>query len=93
MSSIEQNRNLNQLTQARQLQAFYNANTDENTTFDDVSVFLPHPDQWLLHTEDRKVNISRQAAIEFLQTYTKFNSEVLYAFDDWVRDIQIIATM
>ena len=93
IASIEQRRNLEQLTQAKQLQTFCNTNRAENTPpYEDVSLFLPHPNQWQIATHERKVNVSRETAISFLQGYSSYNSEVLMAFDEWLRDIQIIAS-
>lgn len=91
---IQQQRNLDQLTQARQSQMFANCKRDPTTpAFDDISIFLPHPAQWLLQTEERKLDISRETAIEFLQSYKSFDAEVEVVFDDWLREIQLIATL
>lgn len=48
--------------------------------------------QWTLSTEDRKVKVSRKAAIEFLQTYKKYDIDVQFVFEEWLQDIQLCAT-
>lgn len=60
--------------------------------YSDVGVFLPHPGQWRLQTNERSLNIDRTTAIEFLQTYKSFGADVLVIFDDWLDEIQLIAS-
>lgn len=92
VASIESRRNMDNYTQARMLQAYHNSHIDEKTpAITDLSLFMPHPHQWIIQNSERKVQVSRQAAILFLQTYKDFGTEVIATFDSWVRDLEIIA--
>ena len=93
LRAIQQKRNMDSFTGARMLQMTYNMHLPENTpAATDLSLFMPHPDTWLIQNMDRKVFVDRQTAILFLQSYTKFGSDVIVTFDDWIRDLEIIAT-
>lgn len=70
-----------------------NINRSEKTPpFNDLAPFLPHPATWKRETEERKVNISRACAIEFLSTYQKFDPAIEALFDDWLSEIKLIAS-
>ncbi|MGL6342578.1 MAG: hypothetical protein ACRC80_25975 [Waterburya sp.] len=94
MDTLSQKRNLDHLTQARNLQAFLNANRGENTpAIEDVANLLPHPATWMKLTGGSKLQIGRKGAIEFLQTYKSFsNTELISVFDDWMFEITTIAS-
>lgn len=93
IATIETNRNMNSYTQARFLQSYYNCHLPENApAADDLSLFMPHPNQWIIQTSDRKVNIDRKTATLFLRTYQEFGTEVVATFDSWIRDLELIAS-
>ena len=90
--SIQQSRNLDQITQARSNLLFCNANRGKDAPpYDDVSIFLPHPAIWMQSIAEKKVDIDRATAIAFLRTYKKFSPSVEAAFEDWLQDIILIA--
>ena len=92
IASIENTRNLNSYTQARMLQSYHNCHLPENSpAVEDLSLFMPHPHQWIIQTSERKVHVDRKSAILFLQTYQDFGTEVVATFDSWIRELEICA--
>lgn len=72
---------------------YYNSHIDEKTpAAKDLSLFMPHPHTWVIKSQARKVQVDRQTAILFLQTYQEFGSIVIAVFDDWIRELEIAAT-
>jgi len=94
-NQILQKRNLDHLTQARIIQVYLKSNLDPKKSsgneYDDLSAFLPHPVQWQQQNSERVLNISRQTALEFLQSYNWLNDDVVAIFDEWQAEIQQVA--
>lgn len=81
------------MTAARQLQAFTNVNrAKDSQPFDDISLFLPHPAEFLMQNQNRTLNVSRQSAIVVLQSIDWLDSSVLAALDSWLPELELIAS-
>ena len=89
----QKERNLSQLSQARYSQMFANANRDpKSPPYDDLGMFVPHPHQWLIQHQERKVDISKRTAKLFLATYKSLPPNVEVTFDSWIMEIELIAS-
>lgn len=93
--TIENKRNYEQLTQARQFQAWLSSkqdNANSDGTIEDLSNFLPHPISWRQLHKNTVMNISQATAKEFLATYTSFGTKVLFAFHKHIAEIKTVAS-
>jgi hypothetical protein len=52
---------------------------------------LPHPTVWKKQQHQKKINISKETAIEFLANHKRLNPELAIVFDEWMEDIIDIA--
>ena len=67
-----------------------NINRGEKTPpFEDVSVFLPYPSQWMIDNNNLFFKIPPSVAKEFLDSYESFEPEVEMAFGSWLTTIKI----
>ena len=94
MRAVQQQRNLDQHTLAHLRMDYHNAHKPkDHPGFRDVSGFMPHPSIWKLFTSDSNLQISREAAMEFISTYQDYPPEVAIVFDQWLLEIQVRASM
>lgn len=91
MNAIQQKRNHDQSSVSRAFATWVNGNRGENSPAIDEMLFFPHPQQWRSQSQEKKVNISRAAAMEFMASYRKFGVEVACTFEDWLTDISLAA--
>lgn len=89
LRSTQQQRNLDSYSIAILNQAYHNCHRkDDAPPYEDTAIFMPHPGIWKLFTSSNQLDITREGALEFLQTYQNFDSEVMVVFDPWLLDIQ-----
>lgn len=74
------------------ISTYVNSNRKENTQPIEFYHFLPHPLVWRQNNTEKKIDISKKTAISFLADYSKFNSEMLSVFDDWMDEIRMTAS-
>ena len=68
-----------------------NVNRGENTpAYEDLSVFLPYPEQFLLDSLTIQIEVPKHTAKEFLDSYESFNPEVELAFTPWIPSLKAI---
>ena len=91
LTAIQRKRNLDQSTTARAVSIWVNSHRGENTQPIEEWSFFPHPQQWRLQSEERKLSINASTANEFLRTYKSFGTTVISAFEDWLPEIVLIA--
>ena len=92
MVSVCQRRNYAAYATARLTQTYINAHLKEGTpSYDDESIFLPHPTVWKKQQHQKKISISKETAIEFLANHKRLNPELAIVFDEWMEDIIDIA--
>ena len=84
---------MSQLAQARQILLTIQINSDPKKQSEppDITDFLPYPVDWAICTSSREVEVNRNTAIEFLNTFRSFGSSVEFAFDPWLKDIKLSA--
>jgi hypothetical protein len=91
--AVCQRRNYAAFSVARFTQTYINSHLKEGTPpYEDESIFLPHPTVWKKQQHQRKINISKETAIEFLANHKRLNSELATVFDEWMEDIIDIAS-
>lgn len=92
IEAIQRTRNLESFSIATNAILFANANRGKDTSaYENLAPFLPHPRAWSKQNRQRKIHVSRAAAIEFLNSYKRFGSDVAVTFEDWLEDLTAIA--
>ena len=83
---------MDQYSTALGISTYANANRGENSQPIEFYQFLPHPLVWRQNNEVKKINISKNTAIQFLADYNNFTSEMLSIFDEWMDEIRMTAS-
>jgi hypothetical protein len=65
--------------------------SDKTPPYEDVTIFLPYPDQWLKDNHSLAFKVSPSVAREFLKTYDSYDAEVELAFTSWMPTLRILA--
>lgn len=92
LNQIYQKRNLDQYSTVLGVSTYINANRGEDSQPIELYQFMPHPLVWRQNNTQKKINISKNTAIQLLADYPSFNSEMLSVFDEWIEDIRMAAS-
>lgn len=95
LSTSQQKRNLEHLTQARSLQAFINSKIDpkKGKPIKDESSLLPHPDVWKEFTESKDLSINQSTAKEIVEAFENWlDSSHKAMLDEYINEIKRIAS-
>ena len=75
IGAIRQNRNLDQISQARLLMMTLNLNRGkDDKPFEDIGDFLPHPNEWREAMQSDKLGISKRTAKQILKFSSKLKT-------------------
>lgn len=93
VNTVQQSRNLDQLTLARFFQTFINSKQDpkKSKPLKDEAVLLPHPHVWMQSMQERKLHISRYTALSILEHYDWLDSGYKAMIDEHLDEIVDIA--
>jgi hypothetical protein len=91
LASYQSAINQSQMSQARANMMTANINRAEgHPGYEDISVFLPYPSQFLIDSTQLDIHVSPSVAKEFLDSYEKYPAEVETAFTKWIPMLRAI---
>ncbi len=91
IASYRSSVNTEHLSSARLSLIQLNINRAEGVpAYDNIGDFLPYPSQYLIDCAEISIDVDAKTAIEFLDSYEKFDPEVELAFTPWLTSLKAI---
>lgn len=75
------------------MQTYINANRKEDAPpFEDISRFMPHPQEYRLAARNQQIQCTAKGAIAFMATLDDLPVSILCVFDNWLEDLELLAS-